>query len=547
MSEGHFSMILYPIDGAESTSIDINLPVASFKLSNISLMKYDNHHHNNNHNNEEQQYNESKVKEFDRSCWCTILGLPFEISLKKLEEFLEPFLPEIVSYCILIVETDYDAGNEINIPKPDRCVLLHFVNSDVLTLFIQLYNNLQFSPQQLINAPCIVIPLSSIHIFGQIYSSIGTGEYTEINEMIPFPSCTVCIRRLRSDTSRIQGIKDITVSMKYFGNEDRCKVCATYALSVNRQNEGSTNASLSCMDCPVMHNIWTCLICSHRGCGRYTSRHAQIHSEQTGHSFSLELATGRIWDYTQDTFVHEEGFNFNDDIFGRDNSSSNVDSDNAASQKSNLLNPSIANDGPESNLDPVVVDKLSIIHIEFESLLEAQLAEQQLYFEKQYAQETWKAIAQKTSPSPDTTSSKVIPFATEGQLDVLEAMKIEISSIEAGHQDILNAMKGVQQEIRLLKKSNDALIREQKAMKEHVKQLNIREEEVIRERNERVADLRQQIIDLTVYMDTQDKIQNSPLRDEIITGTIQMVQSGASSNEKKNSSSNNNDNRKKKK
>jgi BRCA1-associated protein len=187
------------------------------------------------------------------------------------------------------------------------------------------------------------------------------------------------------------------------------------------------------------------------------------------------------------------------------------------------LNPSTARgDGAESNLDPAIVDKLSIIHIEFEALLEAQLAEQQLYFEKQYVQETWDAI--ETSHSSDIRSSKVsIPFATEGQLDVLEAMKIEISAIEADHQDVLNAMKDVQQEIRLLKKSNDAFIREQKAMKEHIKQLSIREEDVTRERNERVADLRQQIIDLTVYMDTQGKIQSSPMRDEIIGGTIQTV------------------------
>lgn len=506
-SGGSFALGLYTLQGSE---IDLTMTAAVFQLNNIALMKHDNHHHH-----QQQQYENTTVVDCDNS-WCTILGLPFEVSYGKLEEFIEPFLPEIVSYCILVVEADYDAGNEINIPKPDRCVLLHFSNSDVLTLFVQLYNNLQFSPQ-LINAPCIVIPLTSIHVIHRI------GVHTEMDGMIPLPSCSVCLRRLRSDTCRIQGIKDISVSMKYFGNEDRCKVCATYTFSANTQLDGSTKASLSCMDCPVMHNIWTCLICSHRGCGRYTSRHAQMHFEQTGHSLSLELATGRIWDYRQDTFVHDEGSN-SDDACSRENGIHAV-SDSETSQKSNLLNSSAKDDSVESNLDPAIVDKLSIIHIEFEALLEAQLAEQQLYFEKQYAQETWKAIETSSHSSGIDKKGPMVtmPFATEGQLDILEAMKIEISAIEAEHQYILSTTKAVQQEIRSLKKSNDSFIREQKAMKDQIKQLHIREEEVTRERNERVADLRQQIVDLTMYIDTQGKIQSSPLRDEIIGGTIQTV------------------------
>lgn len=522
-------MKLYPLKD-DDNDIDIHMTAISFQLNNFILMKCNNQHLEKEEEQEEQEkvMNEN-VKEEVIGNWCSILGLPFEFNVKKLEDFIEPFLPDIISYCILFIETNFDATNEINIPKPDRCVLIQFVNVDVLTLFVELYNNLQFSPQ-LLTAPCIVIPLTSIQIMKE------TIESKEHDTMIPLPTCAICIRRLRSDTSRIQGIKEISVAMKYFGNEDRCKVCATYTFSDNLQNQSTNNTSLSCMDCPVMHNIWTCLICSHRGCGRYTSRHAQIHFEQTGHSFSLELATGRIWDYAQDTFVHEEGMNFNQEIFGRNlgsnnnnNISNNHNFETEISQKGNLLIPSTKtgeNNDIESSLDPEIVDKLSIIHIEFEALLEGQLAEQQLYFEKQYAQETWTAIESTTGHHSDIikdSSSLTLPYATEGQLDALESMKIEISAIEADHQEILNITKEVQREIRKQKKSNDSLIREQKAMKEHIKQLNIREEEITRERNERVADLRQQIVDLTVYMNTQGQIQSSPLRDEIIGGTIQTV------------------------
>jgi hypothetical protein len=36
--------------------------------------------------------------------------------------------------------------------------------------------------------------------------------------------------------------------------------------------------------------------CEHDEC-RYTAEHAKAHHAVTGHTYSLELSTGRIWDY----------------------------------------------------------------------------------------------------------------------------------------------------------------------------------------------------------------------------------------------------------
>lgn len=41
------------------------------------------------------------------------------------------------------------------------------------------------------------------------------------------------------------------------------------------------------------------LTCGFVGCGRYSNKHSVAHFEQTGHPYSLELATLRIWDYCQ--------------------------------------------------------------------------------------------------------------------------------------------------------------------------------------------------------------------------------------------------------
>jgi len=47
-----------------------------------------------------------------------------------------------------------------------------------------------------------------------------------------------------------------------------------------------------------------CLICGHTGCGRYVEAHAREHYEATGHTYSLEIETQRVWDYTGDGYVH---------------------------------------------------------------------------------------------------------------------------------------------------------------------------------------------------------------------------------------------------
>ncbi|CAD7966479.1 unnamed protein product [Amoebophrya sp. A25] len=51
--------------------------------------------------------------------------------------------------------------------------------------------------------------------------------------------------------------------------------------------------------------LWLCLVCGFVGCSRYArGQHSLLHQKATGHRFSLELRSGRIWDYAGDVFVH---------------------------------------------------------------------------------------------------------------------------------------------------------------------------------------------------------------------------------------------------
>lgn len=56
------------------------------------------------------------------------------------------------------------------------------------------------------------------------------------------------------------------------------------------------------IDTHISENLWICLVCAHVGCGRYISGHARVHFEETGHVYSLELQSQRVWDYVGDGY-----------------------------------------------------------------------------------------------------------------------------------------------------------------------------------------------------------------------------------------------------
>ncbi|KAJ8907622.1 hypothetical protein NDN08_007732 [Rhodosorus marinus] len=62
--------------------------------------------------------------------------------------------------------------------------------------------------------------------------------------------------------------------------------------------------SNTCQECEVSESLWMCLICGHVGCGRRVQQHALLHFKRTSHTFSVEIESGKVWDYVGDNFVH---------------------------------------------------------------------------------------------------------------------------------------------------------------------------------------------------------------------------------------------------
>lgn len=75
-------------------------------------------------------------------------------------------------------------------------------------------------------------------------------------------------------------------------------------LSNVSETSGNIKRTHFCQVCGIEDNLWVCLLCGIQGCGRYAEGHANDHYKFTGHAFSLELKTHRVWDYARDRYVH---------------------------------------------------------------------------------------------------------------------------------------------------------------------------------------------------------------------------------------------------
>ncbi|TNN28057.1 BRCA1-associated protein [Liparis tanakae] len=142
------------------------------------------------------------------------------------------------------------------------------------------------------------------------------GASLPVMELTELPKCTVCLERMDESVNGIlttlcnhsfhsqclQRWDDATTTrLKPTGLTalcaSRCPVCR-YCQTPEPVEENK------CFECGVQENLWICLICGHIGCGRYVSRHAHKHFEETQHTYAMQLTNHRVWDYAGDNYVH---------------------------------------------------------------------------------------------------------------------------------------------------------------------------------------------------------------------------------------------------
>lgn len=136
------------------------------------------------------------------------------------------------------------------------------------------------------------------------------------------PTCPVCLERMDSSVTGL-----MTVSCQHTFHCDclsrwgdaRCPVCRysqnrtttpgmTSLLASRGRLQGDATGdedrATQCTVCNTTDDLWVCLICATVGCGRYKKGCAKRHFVESGHIYSLELETSRVWDYVNDGYIH---------------------------------------------------------------------------------------------------------------------------------------------------------------------------------------------------------------------------------------------------
>lgn len=276
-----------------------------------------------------------------------------------------------------------------------------------------------------------------------------------------------------------------------------------------------------CFKCKMKETLWVCLTCGVVGCGRYSHGHAEEHYNETRHPYSLELATQRIWDYATGDFVQRDDLlscplmqrrlgkgSATDCTEGGQPSNvaldapskcgnglqnqSSFDSFDASSScmynvmaMSNALNP----DDPSPK-------KASMIGEEYEALLQSALEDQAQHYEfeitRLIAELTGKGVDEEKMSGKETAEIEMLQSQISElhmEVDRLSRDLLDKQAQEAGHRA-----------------TYQRLHREQAVAKDLLDKIKEESERERVEGDTQVAELEQQVMDLTANLRMREQI-----------------------------------------
>ncbi len=262
-------------------------------------------------------------------------------------------------------------------------------------------------------------------------------------------------------------------------------------------------------DCSIAHNLWLCLICCHIGCGRYTNEHAKRHFNVTGHSYSLELSTGRVWDYYGDHFIHrilrkrvpryDTEFNTLGDMDETEVGSSGNGGWYSSSlhQQPELLLPHSpsSSSSAKRNSTTVLKEKFARVAHDYEELLANQLHVQAKYYENLIAKMT-AANAENRAVASEAIADKL---SDKEEAEVVR-LRRDMSCLNESHETAMRSLREAQGEAERLRAENTEMIRSQHNCKNHTETI-MRAVTSSEMKNRRiVAELNRQLQDLNFYL-----------------------------------------------
>ncbi|CCK69664.1 Etp1p KNAG_0C05660 [Huiozyma naganishii CBS 8797] len=319
-----------------------------------------------------------------------------------------------------------------------------------------------------------------------------TDPFTQLEKpggrLVELPACPVCLERMDSETTGL-----ITIPCQHTFHcqclnrwkNSKCPVCRYSSFRLSRDTLMRTSRGTpKCHTCGAADNLWICLVCGNTGCGRYNSKHAIQHYEETSHCFAMDIKTQRVWDYAGDNYVHRIVQN---EVDGKLVEVSGNDA--AAVQGDNLAGDNLARNTPAEDHQGKDLDlaenflRNKEYHLEYVQVLISQLESQREYYEGKLAQ-----CAEERSVGAPAGALADMQAQVKKLAERLDRATFEMDK-ERGETKLL--VRGLQENVTHLTKQNESLEKSRETLRAEK------------------TDVEEQLRDIMFYLDTQNKFKDA--------------------------------------
>lgn len=317
---------------------------------------------------------------------------------------------------------------------------------------------------------------------------------SSVPAQVELPTCPVCLERMDSDTTGL-----ITIPCQHTFHcqclekwkNSRCPVCRYSSIRLSRNSAVRQNSESSgCSTCGCHENLWVCLICGNIGCGRYNSKHAIQHYDDTTHCFAMDIQTQRVWDYAGDNYVHRLVQN---EVDGKlveveaEHSPQGVQSGSSGSVGAKSFE--------KDNNSAASFMRNKEYHLEYVQVLVSQLESQREYFEVKLQQAQLAGADSEVEQLRQETEQLKISVKQSQQI-----LKQQNAVNARQREEDKLVIQGLQENLDHINRAKDKISDER--------------EQLAREKQ----DLEEQVRDLMFYLESQEKFKDAD--DSVKEGTI---------------------------
>uniref|UniRef100_A0A671PFK5 BRCA1-associated protein n=1 Tax=Sinocyclocheilus anshuiensis TaxID=1608454 RepID=A0A671PFK5_9TELE len=406
----------------------------------------------------------SLTEDVRRSAMLCILTVPTTMTSHDLMKFVAPF-NDVMEHMKIIRDS-----------MPNQyMVLVKFRSQADADSFYTTCNGRQFNSIE--DAVCQLVYVERAEVIKS-----EEGASLPVMDLTELPKCTVCLERM--DES-VNGVLTTLCNHSFHSQclqrwEDAsCPVCR-YCQTPEPVEENK------CFECGVQENLWICLICGHIGCGRYVSRHAYKHFEETQHTYAMQLTNHRVWDYAGDNYVHRLV---------------------ASKTDGKMVQYECEGDTCQDEKIDALQLEVCVCVCDWENKI--------VHLEKDTAEEinNMKAKFKETIDKCDSLERKLNELVKEKQ------------SIEKKCSQLNNKVVKLSQELREEQEMNRCLRANQTQLQAQLQEEERRAHEAAANKDGQIAELQEQLRDVMFYLETQQQIDRMPAdaRQEIQEGQINIA------------------------